>query len=128
MESYFIYRADDRYIYNGPTSRVVPLVIVSVLCALGVIALLLLDRPRGTRVLAVGAVATMLWAWGVAQFAYLLPQSLTISKAAAGSETLEEVLIDFVIAALVVLPSLGWLRTLAQRDIVEEKSEVTPSR
>jgi hypothetical protein len=33
-----------------------------------------------------------------------------------------------VVAVLVVLPSLGWLYALAQRDIVEEKSEVTPSR
>ena len=124
----FVYRADDRFIYDGLTSRALPLVIASVLCALGVIALLLLDRPRGTRVLAVGAVVTMVWAWGVAQFPYLLPRSLTISQAAAVSEALKEVLIVFVVAVLVVLPSLGWLYTLAQRDIVEEKSEVTPSR
>ncbi len=124
----FVYRADDRYIYDGLTSRAIPLVIASVLCGLGVVALLLRGRPRGTRVLAVGAVATMVWAWGVAQFPYLLPQSLTISQAAAVSETLEEVLVVFAIAVLVVLPSLGWLYTLAQRDIVEEKSEVTPSR
>jgi cytochrome d ubiquinol oxidase subunit II len=119
----FIYRADDRYIYDGLTSRAIPLVIASVLSALGVIALLLLNRPRGTRVLAVGAVVTMVWAWGVAQFPYLLPQSLTISQAAAVSETLKEVLVVFVVAVPVVLPSLGWLYWLAQRDTVEEKGE-----
>ena len=70
----------------------------------------------------------MVWGWGVAQFPYLLPQSVTISKAAAVDATLDEVLGVFVVAVLVVLPSLFWLYTLAQRDIVEENSEVTRSR
>jgi cytochrome d ubiquinol oxidase subunit II len=120
-----IYRADDRYIYDGLTSEAIPLVIASVLCALGVIVMTVIDRPLGSRVLAVGAVVTMVWAWGVAQFPYLLPQSLSISKAAAVGATLDEILIVFVVAVVVVLPSLFWLYTLAQRAIVEEKSEVT---
>jgi cytochrome bd ubiquinol oxidase subunit II len=119
----FVYRADDRYIYDGLTSGALPLVIASVACGLGVIALLLRDRPRGTRALAVGAVVTMVWAWGVAQYPYLLPQRLTIADAAAVSETLKEILIVFVIAVIVVLPSLGWLYSLAQRSIVEEKGD-----
>ena len=123
-----IYRADDRYIYDGLTSEAIPLVIASVLFALGVIAMTWRDRPFGSRVLAVGAVVTMVWAWGVAQFPYLLPQSVTISQAAAVGATLEEVLIVFVVAVVVVLPSLGWLYILAQRDIVDERSEVTRSR
>lgn len=118
-----VYRADDRYIYDGLTSGGIPLVIASVLCGFGVIVLLIRDRPRGTRVLAVGAVVTMVWAWGVAQFPYLLPQRVTVAQAAAVSETLTEVLIVFVVAVLVVLPSLGLLFSLAQRDIVEEKGE-----
>jgi cytochrome d ubiquinol oxidase subunit II len=104
------------------------LVIASVLCALGVIVMTLRDRPLGSRVLAVGAVVTMVWAWGVAQFPYLLPQRVTISQVAAVGATLEEVLVVFVVAVVVVLPSLGWLYVLAQRDIVEENGEVTPSR
>jgi cytochrome d ubiquinol oxidase subunit II len=123
-----IYRVDDRYIYDGLTSEAIPLVIASVLCALGVIVMTVSDRPLGSRVLAVGAVVTMIWAWGVAQFPYLLPQTLSISKATAVGATLDEVLIVFVVAVVVVLPSLFWLYALAQRDIVEEKSEATPSR
>jgi cytochrome d ubiquinol oxidase subunit II len=95
-----------------------------VLCGLGVIALLIRGgRPLGARVLAVGAVVTMIWAWGVAQYPYLLPQSLTIQEGAGAGETLDEVLIVFVVAVLVVLPSIGLLYTLAQRSIIEEKSE-----
>jgi cytochrome d ubiquinol oxidase subunit II len=65
----------------------------------------------------------MVWAWGIAQHPYLLPQSLTIKQAAGASETLTELLIVFVIAVVLVLPSLGWLFSLAQRSIIEEKSE-----
>jgi cytochrome d ubiquinol oxidase subunit II len=119
-----VFRADDRFIYDGLTSGGIPLVIVSVLCGLGVIALLIRGgRPLGARVLAVGAVVTMVWAWGVAQYPYLLPQSLTIEAGAGAGEALDEVLIVFVVAVLVVLPSIGLLYTLAQRSIIEEKSE-----
>ena len=69
-----IYRADDRYIYDGLTSEAIPLVIVSVVCALGVIVMTARDRPLGSRVLAVGAVVTMVWAWGVAQFPTCSPR------------------------------------------------------
>ena len=37
-----------------------------------------------------GAVAAVIWGWGVAQHPYLLPQTLTISDAAAPSATLTE--------------------------------------
>jgi len=119
----FIYRADDRYIYDGLTSGGIPLVVASILCGIAVIVLLGRRAPRGTRVLAVAAVVTMVWAWAVAQFPYLLPQTLTIQRGAAVSQTLKEILIVFVVAVIVVLPSLAWLFSLAQRDVVSEKGE-----
>ena len=61
----------------------------------------------------------VIWGWGVAQFPYLLPTSLKIGEAAAPNSTLDVVFIVFVIAALVVLPSLGLLYTLSQRDMLE---------
>ena len=77
--------ADARYIYDGLTSEGLPLVIVSALCGLGVLVLLWRGDRRGTRPLAVGAVVAVIWGWGVAQYPYLLPQTLTI-KEGAGSE------------------------------------------
>ncbi len=118
-----VYRADDRFIYDGLTSDAIPLVIASLVCGGAVIALLARNRPRGTRVLAVGAVVAMVWAWGVAQYPYLLPQTLTIKAGAGVGETLNTVLVVFVIAVVLVLPSLAWLYSLAQRSIVEEKGE-----
>ena len=53
--------------------------ILSAACGLGVLALLVRGARRGARALAVGAVVAVVWGWGVAQFPYLLPESLTIS-------------------------------------------------
>ena len=76
-------------------------------------------RRRGLRPLAAGAVVAVIWGWGVAQFPYLLPTSLRIDQAAAPDPTLDSVLIVFGIAAVVVLPSLGLLYRLSQRDLLE---------
>jgi cytochrome bd ubiquinol oxidase subunit II len=114
-----VYRADARFIYDGLTSEGLPLVIVSAVCGLGVLALLWRGAHRGTRPLAVGAVAAMIWGWGVAQYPYLLPQTLTLEDGAAAGETLTAVLIVFAIAVVVVLPALGFLYTLAQRSVLE---------
>jgi cytochrome bd ubiquinol oxidase subunit II len=64
--------------------------------------------------------------WGIAQWPYLLPETLTISAAAAPSATLTGVLVVFGVAVLVVLPAIGLLYTLAQRNLIEERSKPTP--
>ncbi len=85
-----------------------------------VLALLQRGARRGARVLAVGAVAAVIWAWGVAQYPYLLPETLTISAGAAGHDTLIGLLIVFGVAVVLVLPALGFLYVLSQRSVLEE--------
>ena len=80
----FVYRADARYIYDGLTSEGLPLVILSAVCGVAVLALLQRGVHRGLRPLAVGAVVAVIWGWGVAQYPYLLPQTLTIDGGAVG--------------------------------------------
>ena len=70
----------------------------------------------------------MIWGWGVAQHPYLLPQTLTIDDAAAPSATLTSVLIVFGVAVVLVLPSIGLLYTLVQRNLVEEGERPQPDR
>ncbi|HEX7059569.1 MAG TPA: cytochrome d ubiquinol oxidase subunit II [Solirubrobacterales bacterium] len=115
----FALRADARYVYDGLTSDGLPLAIVSAVCGLAVLAMLLRGTRRGLRPLAAGAVVAVIWGWGVAQFPYLLPTSLRIDQAAAPGPTLDSVLVVFGIAAVVVLPSLGLLYWLTQRDLLE---------
>lgn len=118
----FALHADARYVFDRLVAEGLPLVILSGVCGLGVLAMLLRER-RGLRPLAIVAVAAVIWGWGVAQFPYLLPTSLDISAAAAPDPTLTTVLIVFLIAAVTILPALGLLYTLAQREMVGESGE-----
>ncbi len=111
--------ANGRYVYDRLTSEALPLVILSALCGLAVLVLLVRGDHRFIRPLAGTAVVGLIWGWGVAQYPYLLPTSLKIGDAAAPGPTLTTVLVVFLIAAVVVLPSLGLLYVLSQRDIVE---------
>jgi cytochrome bd ubiquinol oxidase subunit II len=116
-----LYR-DARYIFDGLTGDGLPLVILSLLCGIGLLVVLRVGARRGARPLAVGAVAAVIWGWGVAQWPYLLPEKLTIDAAAAPSATLTGVLIVFGVAVFIVLPAIGLLFTLVQRNLVEETS------
>ncbi|MGA8745209.1 MAG: cytochrome d ubiquinol oxidase subunit II [Solirubrobacterales bacterium] len=111
--------AEARYIFDRLTSEGLPLVILSALCGIGLLVVLLRGSRRALRPLAAGAVVAVIWGWGVAQFPYLLPTSLKIGEAAAPNATLDVIFIVFAIAAVFVLPSLGLLYTLTQRDMLE---------
>ena len=100
--------------------------LLSLACGIAVLVLLRRGARRGARPLAAAAVAAVIWGWGVAQHPYLLPQTLTITDAAAPSATLKSLLIVFGVAVLIVLPALGLLYTLVQRGVVEETSRPAP--
>jgi cytochrome d ubiquinol oxidase subunit II len=111
---------DARYVYDGLTSDGLPLVLASLVCGTAALILLYRRSARGARPLAVGAVVAVIWGWGVAQFPYLLPESLEISQGAANGDTLTMILIVFGIAVVLVLPALALLYTLAQRSLITE--------
>jgi cytochrome bd ubiquinol oxidase subunit II len=115
--------SDARFVFDGLTGDGLPLVVLSLACGIAVLVLLRRGARRGARPLAVGAVAAVIWGWGVAQHPYLLPKTLTIAEAAAPSATLTGVLIVFAVAVVLVLPSIGLLFTLVQRNLVEETSK-----
>jgi len=95
------------YVFDGLMSRGLALVILSAICGIGSLTLLLRGQHSVARILAMGAVATIIVGWGVAQYPYILPTSLTLSAAAAPDPTLWSVVVVFVVAAIVILPSLG---------------------
>jgi len=114
----FVLHADTRYVYDRLTDEALPLVVASALCGLAVLAMLARGVRRGLRPLAIGAVVAVIWGWGVAQFPYLLPTSLKISESAAPPETLAAVIVVFLIAAVLVLPALGLLYWLSQKELL----------
>ena len=72
--------------------------------------------------LAVGAVAGIVVAWGVAQWAYLLPETLTVADAAAPTGTLTaRSSWPSSLAVLIVLPGFVLLYVLDQRSLLPEE-------
>jgi cytochrome bd ubiquinol oxidase subunit II len=117
----FALHDEARYVFDRLVDQGLPLVVLSALCGLGVLASLLRGWRRPLRPLAAGAVIAVIWGWGVAQFPYLLPTSLRIDQAAAPGPTLDIVFVVFGAAAILVLPALGLLYALSQKDLLESE-------
>jgi cytochrome d ubiquinol oxidase subunit II len=109
------------HVFAGLTGRALPVLVVGLACAAGALVLLLRGAARGARVLAVLAVAGIVVAWGVAQWPYLLPESLTVDQAAAPSGTLTALAVAVVLAAVIVLPAFALLFVLAQRRLLPDE-------
>jgi cytochrome bd ubiquinol oxidase subunit II len=125
----FVLRADAKYLYDGLTSRALPLVLLSGVCGLGSLVLLLRANHHGARLLAIGAVTSVIAAWGVAQWKYILPTSMTVSSAAAPSGTLGAILVATGLAVLLIFPAFALLFVLDQRGLLpEEGGDDEPER
>jgi len=122
----FVFHSDASYLFDGLTSRALPLVIISGIC--GVVSLLMLVHNSTTwaRLFSIGAVASVVIGWGVAQWPYMLPTSLKVEQAAAPTGTLEAVLVVFVLAAVLILPALGLLYTLDQKSLLAGEGAAEP--
>jgi cytochrome bd ubiquinol oxidase subunit II len=117
----FVLRSDADYLFDGLTTDALPLVILSAICGTASLVLLVRGATRGARLLAVGAVASIVIGWGVAQWPYILPESLEVSDAAAPSGTLDTLLAAAVGFVLIVLPGFVLLYSLDQRSLLPEE-------
>lgn len=117
----FVLHRDARYVFDGLTSRALPLVIVSALCGIASLILLLRGANSGARFLAIGAVATVIWGWGVAQWPYILPTTMKVDAAAAPTGTLHAVLVVTVLAAVTIGPALALLYVLDQKSLLPDE-------
>lgn len=118
----FVLRSDARFIYDGLTSEGLPLVAVSAACGLAALVLLLRGDRRGVRALTAGAVTAVVWGWGVAQWPYLLPKTLTLDEAAGATGAIVALLVVFAAAAVFVAPALVLLYRLHQRSLLEDEA------
>jgi cytochrome d ubiquinol oxidase subunit II len=114
----FVVRGDASYLFDGLTSRALPLVVVSALAGLAALVLLRGRPHRGGRVAAVLAAGSLVLGWGVAQWDYILPESLTVSQAAAPSGTITAVLFAAGLAALLIVPAFVLLYMLDQKSLL----------
>ncbi|HSR85703.1 MAG TPA: cytochrome d ubiquinol oxidase subunit II [Streptosporangiaceae bacterium] len=105
------------HVFAGLTGRALPLVAISIAAGIAVLGMLWRrwNHPLGLRVTAAIAVASVVWGWGLAQYPYLLPTSLSL---AAGSAPTGSLVAEFVVAGLAVLlvaPAFALLYVLQQR-------------
>jgi cytochrome d ubiquinol oxidase subunit II len=102
-------------LFDGLTGAALPLVLVSAAAGLAALANLAARRYLVARVAAVVAVAAVVVGWGVAQHPWILTDTLAIDDAAGAPATLWALVATFAVAAVIVLPGLGWLFWLTQR-------------
>ncbi len=117
-----VLRDEARALFDDLVSDALPLVIASGICGIAALVQLARSGP-GSRPLAIGATAAIIWGWGVAQSPELLPGVLTIDQAAAPSATLVSLMVVFGAAALFVVPAMALLYTLHQKALLEEDAE-----
>jgi cytochrome bd ubiquinol oxidase subunit II len=111
--------SEGHYVYDRLVHEGLPLVIVSAVAGVGMLAVLLSGGRLLLRPLAALAVIAVIWGAFTAMFPYLLPTSVTISEAAAPDATLSAIYVVFGIACVLVLPALFLLYFLAQSDFLE---------
>ena len=70
----------------------------------------------GTRLTAVGALASLVLAWGMAQRPYALPTTLTVDEAAGDPNTMRWLVIVTIVAVALVGPALALLYRLDLTD------------
>ena len=108
----FVVRADSGLSLGRPAA--LTLVVVSVAAGAASLVLLWFQRFVLVRITAGLAAATILWAWGAAQYPYLLSGRLTIADAAAPASVMHATLGTVVVGVAIVVPSLLWLFRLFQ--------------
>jgi cytochrome bd ubiquinol oxidase subunit II len=115
-----VLKTDAPFIFHRLVRQGLPFIFFSAACGVACLTLLASRITVAVRGFAVGAVVTVLAGWGVAQYPYLLPGSLTIQAGAGAPVTLAWVLVVFLIAAVTAVPALAVLFVLDQRGRLEE--------
>ena len=100
-----------------------PFVIISAAAVSVVFALLSAGRTAAVRPFAAAAVTAVIWGWGVAQYPYLLPPSLTIQAGSAPAASLLSILAVCGLLVALVGPGLVLLFTLRGRGKLHEEDE-----
>ena len=93
--------------------------IASVVFGLVTLVGLVRGWSRALRPLAIGAVVALVAGWAVAQFPYLLPDTLTVADGAGDGGALTALIVVFIVALVTVVPSLALLFRLAQRQALD---------
>lgn len=94
---------------EGLQERAWPLIVVSFISGWASLAALWKRRFSLAVVGAGGAVATVVWAWAVAQYPWIIPSVMTLQDAKASDTVLRLIAWSLAIGTLLLSPALIWL-------------------
>jgi cytochrome d ubiquinol oxidase subunit II len=119
----YVLEHDAPFVFEGLARTGQPFIFFSAAGGVACVTLIASGITRGARGLAIGAVVAVLGAWGVAQYPYLLPTSLSIAEGAGAPATLRLVLFVSLLVVGTVVPALAVLFVLDRRGRLEERSQ-----
>lgn len=96
-------------LWDGMVARALPLVVVTMLFGLATAALLLRRTYYLARFTVILATAFLLGSWGLSQYPYLIPPSLTVAGAANEPGVILALVISIAVGMAFILPSLFYL-------------------
>ncbi len=104
-------------LFSRLMSSALPLVAISIAAGIAVLVMLWLRwyYSVGLRVAAAVAVTAVVWGWGLAQYPYLFPTSLSLAAGSAPTGSLVAELVVAGLAVLLVAPGFALLYVLQQR-------------
>ncbi|MDZ4232934.1 MAG: cytochrome d ubiquinol oxidase subunit II, partial [Dietzia sp.] len=100
----------------GLRSHAFPLLVIALFAGLAAVTLVFRRRYAIARIPAAAAVGSVITGWGVGQYPWLLVDEVTISDAAGADATLAGLLVVVALAAVIVLPALGYLLYITQTE------------
>jgi cytochrome bd ubiquinol oxidase subunit II len=109
--------ASSPHVFAGLTGRALPLVAISIAAGIAVLVMLWLDwyHPLWLRLMAAIAVATVVGGWGLAQYPYLFPSTLSLAAGSAPNATMVAEFVVAGLAVLLVVPGFALLYFLQQQ-------------
>lgn len=100
----------------GLRSHGFPLLVIALFAGLASVILVFRRRYAIARMPAAAAVGSVITGWGVGQYPWLLVDEAPISDGAGADATLAGLLVVVALAAVIVLPALGYLLWLTQTE------------
>ena len=97
------------WLWQGLLTHAWPYAIAAILSGSLVLLTLVQHKYRLASLFVILETALMLFSWGIAQYPYILPPTLTIEQAANAPQVVTTLLVVIVIGMLIVIPSLLFL-------------------
>jgi cytochrome d ubiquinol oxidase subunit II len=101
---------------DGLRTHASPLLVIAALAGVGAVVMLHRRSYSVARFPAAAAVGAVITGWGVGQYPWMLVDEVTINDAAGADATLVGLLVVVGLAAVIVLPALGYLLWLTQTE------------